>query len=384
MPRLSHSLALTPLGRADLARTVSSAYGVLRGARFGEDGLLVLPSEKELRRLELRAEELGLTLDQGERTAHEHGTPDPWEESVRTGEPGSTEREIAAQDLADEAAIEAAEPSLRLLSGEHLAPGSTYLVTEVDPEGRPVFVSDGEGWVGTDLTVASWDESGVCAVDFAMREEAGTGGASAEDDGEAPPPPAGWCTTAPGRPWPSTRNCASRYGVPWHAGVRTCCAPGYGSGWTCPAGSRPPPARRPSPVTLEVEHPLVRARGEASPRPEPTGRGRSRDGWMCTVSACRARSWRWPRGRCAAPCAAPSSGPWSPVPRRSSRGGTTSPGPCRGSRTSSTTWPPPSPTPAPATTAEGAVRPRRSVAVGAPPGERAHPQLGEARAVAFP
>ncbi|WP_431869428.1 hypothetical protein [Nocardiopsis eucommiae] len=272
MPRLSHSLALTPLGRADLARTVSSAYGVLRGARFGEDGLLVLPSEKELRRLELRAEELGLTLDQGERTAHEHGTPDPWEESGRTGEPGSTEREIAAQDLADEAAIEAAEPSLRLLSGEHLAPGSTYLVTEVDPEGRPVFASDGEGWVGTDLTVASWDESGVCAVDFAMREEAGTGGASAEDGGEAPSTTGGvvhdraretLAVDAELR-FP-VRSALARWGSHLlRARVRVRLdLPGW---FASAAGAATPP-----PVTLEVEHPLVRARGEASPSPGTDG-----------------------------------------------------------------------------------------------------------------
>lgn len=273
MPRLSHSLTLTPLGREDLARTVSSAYGVLRGAHFGEDGLLVLPSEKELRRLEQRAEELGIALAPEERAAYERGVEDPLEGTGEAEEAaGSTERELAAQDLADEAAVEAAELSLRLLSGEHLAPGSTYLATEVDPAGRPVFAADGEGWVGTDLTVASWDETGVCAVDFAMCEEAGSGGGSTGKGGEAP------STTG------SVVHDRARQTLAVDADLRfpvESALARWGShllrarvrvrvdlpGWFAAATGAEPPA----PVTLEVEHPLVRARGEASPAPGPDG-----------------------------------------------------------------------------------------------------------------
>ncbi|WP_049577082.1 hypothetical protein [Nocardiopsis sp. SBT366] len=277
MPRLSHTLALTALSREDLARTVSSAYGVLRGARFGEGGLLVLPSEEESRRLEHRARELGLVLTEEERAAHGRRVGDPSDGVGGTGDPaGSTEREVTAQDLADEVAVSESELSLRLLSGEHLAPGSTYLATEVDPQGRPLFAPDGEGWVGTDLTVASWDESGVCAVDFAMREDAGTGGGSTdngEEGGEAAPSTTGTVvhdhaeetlTLEADLRFP-VESAMARWGsrlLRAHVRVRVDLP-----GWFAAAGG----AVTTPPVTLEVDHRLVRARGEAVPAPGPDG-----------------------------------------------------------------------------------------------------------------
>ncbi|WP_017545142.1 hypothetical protein [Nocardiopsis prasina] len=276
MPLLSHTLALTALGREDLARTVSSAYGVLHGARFGEDGRLLLPSEEESRRLEHRARELGLLLTEEERAAYGRRVGDPLDGAKVTGAPaGSTEREVTAQDLADEVVVSEAELSLRLLSGEHLAPGSTYLATEVDPQGRPVFAPDGEGWVGTDLTVASWDESGVCSVDFAMREDAGTGGATENgaEGGEGAPSTTGTVvhdhaeetlTLEADLRFP-VESAMARWGSRLlRARVRVRVdLPGW---FAAADGTATAP-----PVTLEVDHRLVRARGQAVPAPGPDG-----------------------------------------------------------------------------------------------------------------
>ncbi|MFE9246245.1 hypothetical protein [Nocardiopsis sp. NPDC006938] len=278
MPHLHHTFTLTALDRGDVARTVSSAYGVVRGARFGPDGALLPPTEEELRRLERRAEARGIVPDAEERAAYQRAFEDPPGHAEGSGEAvpegddrGSAERELDGHDLAEEAALREARLSLRLLSGEHLAPGSAYLVTEVDAEGRPVFETDGDGWVGTDLTVTSWNESGRCAVDFAMREDAGAA------DGASP---RGESTTTTGTVVhdhvQETLTVEADLRLPvesamarWGSGLLRARVrvrvdlPGW---YAAASGAATVP-----PVTLEVEHRLVRASGEAVPAPGPEG-----------------------------------------------------------------------------------------------------------------
>lgn len=271
MPRLSHTLDLTPVERGDVTRTVSAVYEVLRSARFDETGEILMPSEEEQERLERRAEELGIVPDEAERAERareaEEGLADiPVPDHTEAPE-SSTERELRAQDLSDEAAVREASLSLRLLSGEHLAPGSTYLATEVDDGGEPVFAPGGEGWVGSDLTVTAWDEAGVCSVDFLMRDDA------VEAEGDTPPVTRGsvvhdhveeTLTVHTDLRFP-VESAMARWGssllrarVSARVDLR---------GWFAAAdgGTTAPP------VTLEVEHRLVRARGEVTSAPGPDG-----------------------------------------------------------------------------------------------------------------
>lgn len=273
MPRLSHTLDLAPVGRGDFARTVSAVYEVLRSARFDGTGELILPSEQESERLQRRAEELGIVPTEAEREESRHrnqarladlSVPEHPDQA-----PGcDTERELWEQDRSDEAAVGEATLTLRLLSGEHLAPGSTYLATEVDADGRPLFDVGGEGWLGTDLTVTAWDESGVCSVDFSMREDA----AAAEDG--APPVTVGRVV-----------HDRAEETLEVHADVRfpvESAMARWGSSllrarvtaradlrewFAAAAGGAAAPA-----LTLEVEHRLVRAHGEVVPAPGPDGR----------------------------------------------------------------------------------------------------------------
>ncbi|GAA1097878.1 hypothetical protein [Nocardiopsis metallicus] len=272
MPRLSHTLDLAPVDRGDVARAVSAVHEVLRSARFDDTGELILPSEQESERLERQAEELGIVPAEAEREERERRNrarladlPDP--EQPAGAPDGDTERELWEQDRSDEAAVREATLTLRLLSGEHLAPGSTYLATEVDADGRPLFDEGGEGWLGTDLTVTAWEESGVCSVDFSMREDA----TSAEDG--APPVTIGSVVHDRAEETLTVRadmrfpmeSAMARWGSSLLRARIT--ARVELRGWFAAAagGATAPP------VTLEVEHRLVRAHGYVVPAPGPNG-----------------------------------------------------------------------------------------------------------------
>lgn len=273
MPRLSHTLDLTPVERGDVARTVSAVYEVLRSARFDDTGELVLPSGREAERLKRRAEELGIVPTEAEREERGHrdqaGLADlSVPERPAGARDGDTERELWEQDRSDEAAVSEATLTLRLLSGEHLAPGSTYLATEVDADGRPLFDAGGEGWLGTDLTVTAWEESGVCSVDFSMREDAAAAGEGAPPVtvGSVVHDRAGETLTVRADMRFPVESAMARWGsgllrarITARADLR---------GWFAAAagGSTVPP------LTLEVEHRLVRAYGKVVPAAAPDGR----------------------------------------------------------------------------------------------------------------
>ncbi|GHC85724.1 hypothetical protein GCM10007079_28870 [Nocardiopsis terrae] len=272
MPRLSHTLDLSPADRDDLARTVSAVYEVLRRARFDGTGELLLPGERERERLRRRAEDLGLVLSGEERRERERANrerladvpgPDPAEAPE-----SDTERELRARDLADDAALNEAVPSLTLLDGEHLAPGSRYLLTEVDAEGRPVLDQGGEGWLGTDLTVTAWDETGVCSVDFAMRGDVAPGGS------DIPPATRGNVVHDHAR---ETLVISADLSFPvqsalarWGSNLLTARVSArldLRAWFSAASGAAADP-----PLTLEVEHRLVRGRAVAVPAPAPYGR----------------------------------------------------------------------------------------------------------------
>lgn len=184
MPRLSHILDLDALDREDLVRSVEGVYRVLRGARFDEQGHLLVPDEEELERLERRAEEAGLIDPKARRERREREAAeaerlveeiarlrqDMAEQEAEYGRP-RTETRTAAEEHAVELDVLRSKEVLRLLEGEHLALGSHYLLGTVGENGEPVFTEGDQGWVGTDLTITSWDEEGSCAFDFAMRED---------------------------------------------------------------------------------------------------------------------------------------------------------------------------------------------------------------------
>ncbi|GAB3715381.1 hypothetical protein [Nocardiopsis oceani] len=254
MPRLSHTLDLDPVDRGDVTRTVSAVQEVLRSARFDDSGELLLPEERDRERLERRAEGLGLVPSAAERAERDRER----ERDERLADLSSPE------DRADEAAVREASLSLRLLSGEHLAPGSRYLLTEVDAEGAPVFGEGSEGWVGTDLTVTAWDESGVCSVDFAMRDGA--------EDGQAP-------VTTGSVSHDRAEQTVTAYadlGFPVESALvkrgssllraQVTARVDLRAWFAAAAGGSPEP-----PATLEVEHRLARAEGRVAPAPGQDG-----------------------------------------------------------------------------------------------------------------
>lgn len=166
MPRLSHTFDITHVERDVVDRTVASAYEVARSCRFDDHGWLLTPDEATRARLTERAEELGLVdrerSEQLRREQHEAA------EELRYNPPQDPER-------AEELAVKAASSAVRLQSGQHLQPGSYYLVTELTPDGRQLEAAAvGKGWVGGGLTVDEWDEAGVCSVGFALPDTVGT------------------------------------------------------------------------------------------------------------------------------------------------------------------------------------------------------------------
>ena len=184
MPRLSHTLDLEALNREDLLRSDDEAYLVMRSARFDERGYLLVPDDAELERLERRAEETGLFEPGSHHTRREREKAEAErlaqeiarlrrEVAEQEAEHGSAQSRtrIAVEEREAELAVSRSRDVLRLLEGEHLAPGAHYLLVSVGEDGAPVLTSEDEGWVGTDLTIVSWDEEGTCAVDFAMRED---------------------------------------------------------------------------------------------------------------------------------------------------------------------------------------------------------------------
>lgn len=239
MPRLSHTLDLDALEREDVTGSLDEVHRVLHDARFDDEGHLLIPDEAEQERLERRAEELGVI--------------DP--EQTR-------ERRKREADLPD------VEHSLRLLSGEHLTPGAHYLFSSLGEDGEPDFPDEAEGWVGTDLTVGSWDAEGRCAVDFAMREDpAVTGFDDPVTTGTVVHDRAARTLSVHGRmrfPAPMSmvgkNSSLLQVEVSFHVDL---------PGWYAALSGEPGAA---APARFEVRHPLVRAVGEALPSPAPDGR----------------------------------------------------------------------------------------------------------------
>lgn len=233
MPRLSHTLDLDALKREDIAGSIDGVHRVLREARFDSEGHLLVPDEAERERLERRAEELGV-LHRGESA------------------------EAGPQDM---------EHSLRLLSGEHLAPGAHYLFSVLDEKGEPDFSEEVEGWMGTDLTITSWDPEGRCAVDFAMREDpAVTGFEDSVTSGTVVHDRAAQALSIHARmrfPAPMSmvgeNSSLLRVEVDVHVDL---------AGWYAALSG----VEGAAPVRFEVGHPFVRAVGEALPSPEADGR----------------------------------------------------------------------------------------------------------------
>ena len=233
MPSLGHTLDLDALRREDVAGSIAGAHRVLREARFDAEGHLLVPDEAERERLERRAEELGVV--------HRNEDTD------------------AAPDM---------EHSLRLLSGEHLVPGAHYLLSVLDERGEPDFSEEVEGWMGTDLTITSWDPEGRCAVDFAMREDpAVTGFEDSVTSGTVVHDRAAQALSVHARmrfPAPMSmvgeNSSLLRVEVDVHVDL-----PGWYAALSGVEGAA-------APVRFEVGHPFVRAVGEALPSPAPDGR----------------------------------------------------------------------------------------------------------------
>ncbi|WP_285734185.1 hypothetical protein [Nocardiopsis sp. ATB16-24] len=167
MPRLSHTFDVTAVDREVVERIVAALHEVARSCRFDGRGWLLLPDEETLERLERRADELGL-VDRSE-AERLRGDRRRAVEELRDGTAGTPAE-------ADELTVAASRTALQLQRGRHLAPRSHYLLAELTPEGVPVEPGDDEekGWSGTGLTIASWEEGGTCAVEFAMPDTVGT------------------------------------------------------------------------------------------------------------------------------------------------------------------------------------------------------------------
>lgn len=286
MPRLSHTLDLDALNREDLVRSDDGAYLVIRSARFDERGHLLLPDHAELERLELLAEEAGL-FEPGARLARQEREKaeatrlaeevtrlrqEMAEQEAEHGRPRAETR-MAVEERMVELAVLRSQDVLRLVEGEHLAAGSRYLLSSVDEDGAPVFTAETAGWVGTDLTIASWDEEGMCAVDFAMREDPELSGfedpvttGTVEHDRAAQvltvrarmrfPAPVSMVKKDSGL---LRVEIMVRIDLPaWYAALSGEPTPSGGSG--------------PLPAHFEVRHPLVLATGTATPSPGANGR----------------------------------------------------------------------------------------------------------------
>lgn len=167
MPRLSHTFDITAVDEKVVERIVAALYEVARSCRFDGRGWLLLPDEETLERLERRADELGL-VDRAE-AERLRGDRRRAAEELYDGTAGTPAE-------ADERTVTASRTALQLRRGRHLAPRSHYLLAELTPEGVPVEPGDDEekGWSGTGLTIASWEEEGTRAVEFAMPDTVGT------------------------------------------------------------------------------------------------------------------------------------------------------------------------------------------------------------------
>lgn len=299
MPRLSHTLDLSPLDREDLRRSVAGIHQVLRSFRFDEEGYFIALDEEEVERLDRRAVELGTVDPELHRQRKERAEA---EERERKAEWDRTLAEVQ-QDLAEvnrdldqlnqdldemrekrglppveveedpepgEEVEEEPEPRtrLRLLSGAHLAPGSRYLLNEVTLDGQLLTAETYDGWLGTDITVDSWSETGVCAFDFAMRDipdQRAGGGA----EGDPPPPSTSGRVEHDRGAEVLTLTATLRFPaasafVRWGSRLLTVDITARVDlpGWYASVGG----AEVPAPVQLEVKHPLARALGEVRPQ----------------------------------------------------------------------------------------------------------------------
>ncbi|WP_017589760.1 hypothetical protein [Nocardiopsis ganjiahuensis] len=290
MPRLSHTLDLSPLDREDLRRSVEGIHRVLRSCRFDEDGYLLALAEEEVERLDRRAVELGvvdaeLHRERSERAeAEERERKAEWERTLADLQRDTDELNRTIAELNEELGLppekeekaadepepeEEAEPrtQLRLLSGAHLAPGSHYLLNELDLDEHPLIAEEYDGWLGTDITVGSWSEAGVCALDFAMRDVPDQRADGGAEGGPPPPSTSGRLEHDRGAEvltlTATLRFPASSAFVRWGSRLLTVGVTARVDlpGWYASLNG----ADVPAPVRLEVEHPLARALAEVRP-----------------------------------------------------------------------------------------------------------------------
>ena len=251
MPRLSHTFDITPVEREVVTETVGAAHEVARSCRFDGRGWLLLPDEQTRKVLHARAADLGLVDREAAERLHRERREAV--EQLRAG--------VSSPERAEELAVGAATLALQLQSGHHLEPHSHYLVAELSPEGVPLEPADEDkGWSGTGLTISSWDEGAVTAVDFAMPDVRGaegppvTSGTVVHDAGTARltgtvriqlPGRGAWLRSATGTVTIDTDA--------WYAALNG-------------ADQAPPPA------LLEAEHRLMRVRAWLSPTRGADGR----------------------------------------------------------------------------------------------------------------
>jgi hypothetical protein len=298
MPRLSHTLDLSPLDREDLRRSADGIHQVLRSFRFDEEGYFLTPDDEEMERLDRRSVELGTVDPERHRQRKEQAEAEErerkaqWQRLLAETEQGLAEvnRDLAqlhqdtdeiglppveAEKGAEKGAEKEAEPEeepeprtrLRLLSGTHLAPGSRYLLNEVTLDGQFLTAETHEGWLGTDITVDSWSETGVCAFGFAMRDvpdQRAGGGA----EGDPPPPSTSGRVEHDRGAEVLTLTATLRFPsssalVRWGSRLLTVdiVARVDLPGWYASLGG----ADVPAPARFEVKHPLARALGEVRP-----------------------------------------------------------------------------------------------------------------------
>lgn len=166
MPRLSHTLDITPVDRTVLADSVAALHEIARACRFDGRGWLALPDRTTVADLRAEADDLGLIdADQARRLR---------EEQHEAAERGTRARAEGDTATAEEEAVAASRLALQLRKGRHLAARSRYLLAELSPAGVPLEPADEDkGWSGTGLTVTSWDEHGRSAVSYDMPDTSG-------------------------------------------------------------------------------------------------------------------------------------------------------------------------------------------------------------------
>lgn len=252
MPRLSHTLDITPVDRAVLADTVAAFHEVARACRFDGRGWLALPDRATVADLRAEADALGLIdADQARRLREEQ------REAAKRSARARAEGDTAT---AEEEAVAASRLALQLRNGRHLAQRSRYLLAELSPTGVPFEpAEEDKGWSGTGLTVTSWDEHGKSAVSYDMPDTSGGEPAvtwgDVEHDGARERLRATTEVQLPGR-------------GAWLRRARADLSFDTGAWYEAAAGRGDPEA---PPALVVAEHRLVRARAWVAPCPGEDG-----------------------------------------------------------------------------------------------------------------